>query len=303
MLSKWISEWRFTFILTVSLSLLAIFFTRFDVMADTIILLSNAHSVNAVPLNSPVHALLKEELVQKLQRSNYKVLIDDEIIKSINPNEFEGRALDKHIFNTMEEAGLKRTNFALMYSLFIRTEDYGGGRKINGKMTGRLFDIMNRTRIGVYEVTFPKDMLIPSDCYQDCLLNAASEYVRDMVDALVRDSIIKLQELSTHPKSLNYENKKNVDNAGSNQQSENFKLLIDGYTSDELNLIIRFIPSFKGYLSSKFMTESPTGKVLLVRISNNREIFIQNLRLLMKHLSLPSIIDPRGQDIILIRGS
>lgn len=281
------------------LAALSIYAPVSDAAVHRILVLGMDADRDAVPRTSHVHGRIMDRLVSLLKGHGLTAISATEA--NIDQDALQGsqQISNAVLINAARSAPGATLDTVIAFSLYVRALGPVSAKRMESRLEGRYLAVDSGEDLGSFDVIFPGHRPVGENCGRECLLDQAGAQVEELAGALVRDIIQHIE-----PKKITEETAPDVRLAQvrvERSASGQFKIVMHGFTSDELALIYKYVPDFEGHarLGEPFAQGMET--TLILQNSSNAARLNQNFTLLLRHLDLAADVGTKDHEIRLIR--
>lgn len=305
-------------------------------VADSVLILGIEADENAVPRDSEVYRQIKSHLSEQMAARGFEPVAAD----GANIRFFSmliGTALSNAVLlRAAEAARAGKVDAVVAFSLYIRTLGPTSARRLESRLSGRYLGSDGVG--GAFDVTYPETIAVSANCNRVCLLAAAGVQAKDLATALADDIVARLSATTAVPeivepaKTPTIAVPKNTPETTLENMQETMApvqlpatppsqatapaqteiatlplgpdeqtIVLHGFTSDELDLVFKYVPDFEGHIAMGELTANGMETRRVLKTESDRRRIVENFELLLRHLDITASVEQTADSLRMIR--
>lgn len=250
-----------------------------------ILVIGNDANKGSVARNSPVFNRVIGALVNQMHNNNFDVY--DETTITLDAFD-QGRInrTDAEIINIARSIKRPPIDIAVIFSIYVNTQDQGYSTKVNARIEGRLLNVQTGRRLGNFEIDNNKPWNVPRRCDLDCILENSNSNSRLMASDLGAVLAEKLAWMTDGGSSH-----LGLDRPGTNQMNAGYNLIFDGFTAEAFAKLEEYLVVFSGYDSYRPTEVRYTRTEIWYKSSIGTAKLLRNIKKMLAELGFQATIN------------
>jgi hypothetical protein len=234
---------------------------------------------DTVPRNSRVFKRVLDALANELNHEGFAVY--DEVAVSLDDfNQGRVRRTDAEIIDIARSVKKPPIDVSVIFAIYASAQKTSYTMKIRTRITGRLLNVQSGRRLGNFEVELPQVDNAPTNCNRECILETVGKNAK----VLARDLGVVLAEKLDHLSPTGGDNAIADGSDGKKGMSQEYNLVFNGFTPDDVSRIEEYMVAFKGYKKHRPVTSSLRTAEYWYETDSDSARLNRNLRRMLEHM-------------------
>lgn len=253
-----------------------------------ILVIGNDANKGSVPRNSPVFNRVIGALVNQMHDNNFDVYDETAItLDAFDQNRIN--RTDAEIINIARSIKRPPIDIAVIFSIYVNTQDQGYSTKVSSRIEGRLLNVQTGRRLGNFEIDNSKPWNVPSSCNLDCILENSNDNSRIMASDLGAVLAEKLAWMTDGGNSH-----LGLDRPGTNQMNTGYNLIFDGFSAETFAKLEEYLVVFSGYDSYRPTEVRYTRTEIWYKSSIGTAKLLRNIKKMLAELGFKATVNFTG---------
>ncbi len=253
-----------------------------------ILVIGNDANNGSVSRNSPVFNRVIGALANQMHDNNFDVFDETAITLDAFDQDRINRT-DAEIINIARSITRPPIDIAVIFSIYVNTQDQGYSTKVNARIEGRLLNVQTGRRLGNFEIDNSQPWNVPSRCDLQCILENSSDNSRLMAADLGAVLAAKLAWMTDGGNSH-----LGLDRPGTNQMNTGYNLIFDGFSAETFAELEEYLVVFSGYDSYRPTEIRFTRTEIWYKSSIGTAKLLRNIKKMLAELDLKATINFTG---------
>ena len=248
---------------------------------------------DTVPRNSRVFKRVLDALANEMNQEGFAVY--DEVAVTLDDfNQGRTRRTDAEIIDIARSVNKPPMDVAVIYSIYASAQKTSYTLKVRARITGRLLNVQSGRRLGNFEVELPQADNVPTNCNRECILETVGKNAKMLARDLGAVLAKKLDFLSPTDSDNTVK-----DDDSKRGMSQEYSLVFEGFTADDLSRIEEYMVAFKGY--KKHRPTSTSLRIAEYWYESDSDVarLNRNLRRMLEHMGTNSRLVQSGNTFTL----
>jgi len=250
-----------------------------------ILVIGNDANKGSVSRNSPVFNRVMGALVNQMHDNNFDVY-DETAITLDDFDQDSVHRTDAEIINIARSIKRPPIDIAVIFSIYVNTQNQGYTTKVNARIEGRLLNVQTGRRLGNFEIDNTNPWNVPSRCNLDCILDNSNDNSRLMASDLGAVLAEKLAWMTDGGNSH-----LGLDRPGTNQMNTGYNLIFDGFNAEAFANIEEYLVLFSGYDSYRPTEIRFTRTEIWYKSSIGTAKLLRNIKKMLAELNVKASVN------------